>query len=112
MIIGVGKGDFTNVFFFCLKYVLHMMRYRSDGKESFQGKRVAISGSGNVAQYAALKVIELGGVVLSLSDSRGAIVTEREEGISREVIALVKELRLVCLPEIPYQIQQNTLISL
>lgn len=44
------------------------------GRGSFAGKRVAISGSGNVAQYAALKIIELGGSVVSLSDSKGALV--------------------------------------
>lgn len=44
------------------------------GKGSFAGKRVAISGSGNVAQYAALKCIELGATVVSLSDSKGALV--------------------------------------
>lgn len=38
--------------------------------------RVAISGSGNVAQYAALKVIELGAKVASLSDSRGSFVSQ------------------------------------
>ncbi|KAJ6108022.1 hypothetical protein N7523_009345 [Penicillium sp. IBT 18751x] len=61
-------------------YVDHMIKYASGGKESFAGKRVAISGSGNVAQYAALKVIELGGSVVSLSDSQGALVLNGEEG--------------------------------
>ena len=42
--------------------------------DSFKGKRVAISGSGNVAQYAALKAIELGATIVSLSDSKGAII--------------------------------------
>ena len=49
-----------------------MIEYASGGKESFKGKRVAISGSGNVAQYAALKAIELGATIVSLSDSKGA----------------------------------------
>lgn len=61
-------------------YVEHMIKYATQGKESFAGKRVAISGSGNVAQYAALKVIELGGSVVSLSDSQGALVLKGEEG--------------------------------
>ncbi|KAM9888836.1 hypothetical protein OXX69_012984, partial [Metschnikowia pulcherrima] len=43
-----------------------------------------ISGSGNVAQYAALKVIELGGKVVSLSDSKGAIIVQ--DGITPEQI--------------------------
>lgn len=49
---------------------------------SFKGKRVVISGSGNVAQYAAEKAIELGATVLTLSDSGGYIVDE--EGITAE----------------------------
>ncbi|ODA84048.1 hypothetical protein RJ55_02566 [Drechmeria coniospora] len=53
-------------------YVEHMLQHA--GRGGFSGKRVAISGSGNVAQYAALKVIELGATVVSLSDSRGALV--------------------------------------
>ncbi|KAJ5665701.1 uncharacterized protein N7477_008149 [Penicillium maclennaniae] len=61
-------------------YVEHMIKYASGGKESFAGKRVAVSGSGNVAQYAALKVIELGGSVVSLSDSQGALILNGEEG--------------------------------
>lgn len=61
-------------------YVDHMIKHATGGKESFAGKRVAISGSGNVAQYAALKVIELGGSVISLSDSKGALVLKGEEG--------------------------------
>ncbi len=52
-----------------------MIKYASGGKDSFQGKKVTISGSGNVAQYAALKVIELGGTVVSLSDSKGSIIS-------------------------------------
>ncbi len=48
----------------------------------FKGKRVLISGSGNVAQFAAQKVNELGGTVISLSDSNGTIIDEN--GISGE----------------------------
>lgn len=55
-------------------YVEQMIAYATNGKESFKGKTVAISGSGNVAQYAALKVIELGGTVVSLSDSKGTFI--------------------------------------
>lgn len=60
----------------CVYYVEKMIEKATGGKESFQGKRVAISGSGNVAQYAALKVIELGGTVVSLSDSKGCIISQ------------------------------------
>lgn len=41
--------------------------------QSFDGKRVTISGSGNVAQFAAQKVMELGGLVISVSDSEGTL---------------------------------------
>lgn len=71
-----------------------MIQYASGGKESFAGKRVAISGSGNVAQYAALKVIELGGTVISLSDSKGAIVATGEKGFSPEHIDTIADLKL------------------
>ena len=51
-------------------------------EDSFDGKKVVISGSGNVAQYAAEKAIELGATVLTLSDSGGYILDE--EGIDTE----------------------------
>ncbi|MGA0435530.1 MAG: Glu/Leu/Phe/Val dehydrogenase dimerization domain-containing protein, partial [Flavobacteriales bacterium] len=41
--------------------------------ENFEGKRVAISGSGNVAQYAAQKVMQMGGKVVTMSDSSGYV---------------------------------------
>ncbi len=59
--------------------------------ESLEGRRVAISGSGNVAQYATEKVLELGGKVITLSDSGGTIVDE--EGIDREKFEWVLELK-------------------
>ena len=62
-----------------------MINYASGGKESFSGKRVAISGSGNVAQYAALKVIELGGTVVSLSDSKGSLLVESGITLSKSI---------------------------
>jgi glutamate dehydrogenase (NADP+) len=69
-----------------------MIKYASGGKESFSGKKVAISGSGNVAQYAALKVIELGGTVVSLSDSKGAFIAT--EGITAKLIEEIAALKL------------------
>ncbi|KAJ6179274.1 glutamate dehydrogenase gdhA-Penicillium chrysogenum [Penicillium mononematosum] len=76
-------------------YVEHMIQHASGGKESFAGKRVAISGSGNVAQYAALKVIELGGSVISLSDSQGALVLKGEEGsFTAEEINTIAEIKV------------------
>ncbi|MDH3402983.1 MAG: NADP-specific glutamate dehydrogenase [Acidobacteriota bacterium] len=59
--------------------------------ENFAGKRVLVSGSGNVAQYATEKVLELGGKVLTLSDSGGTIVDE--EGIDREKFEWVLNLK-------------------
>lgn len=74
-------------------YYLEEMIKAASG-EDFKGKKTLISGAGNVAQYAALKVIELGGVVLSLSDSKGALVSEGEQGLSAEYIDKVAELKL------------------
>ena len=59
--------------------------------ESFKGKTVVISGSGNVAQYAAEKAIEFGGKVVSFSDSSGYIYDE--EGINKEKLAFVMEIK-------------------
>ncbi|KAI4126899.1 MAG: hypothetical protein LQ347_004804 [Umbilicaria vellea] len=75
-------------------YVQHMIQYASGGKESFKGKRVAISGSGNVAQYAALKAIELGATVISLSDSKGALIATDEKGITPDEISLIAKLKV------------------
>jgi glutamate dehydrogenase (NADP+) len=71
-----------------------MINYASGGKESFQGKRVAISGSGNVAQYAALKAIELGATVISLSDSKGALIAEEGGKITPELISTIQDLKV------------------
>ncbi|MGB2475682.1 MAG: NADP-specific glutamate dehydrogenase [Flavobacteriaceae bacterium] len=60
---------------------------------SLEGKNVVISGSGNVAQYAAEKVIQLGGKVLTLSDSSGFIYDK--DGIDAEKLAHVMELKNV-----------------
>ena len=53
--------------------------------ESFNGKTVVVSGSGNVAQYAAEKAMQLGGKVVTFSDSAGYIYDE--EGINEEKLA-------------------------
>jgi glutamate dehydrogenase (NADP+) len=54
-------------------------------KEGFEGKRVSISGSGNVAQYAAEKAMEIGAKVITLSDSGGTMVCE--SGLTRQQLA-------------------------
>ena len=60
-------------------------------EDSFKGKTVVISGSGNVAQYAAKKSIELGDKVVTLSDSAGYIYDE--DGIDAEKLAFVMNLK-------------------
>ena len=71
-----------------------MIQYASGGKETFKGKKVAISGSGNVAQYAALKAIELGATIISLSDSKGTVVATSAEGISPDDVAYIADLKV------------------
>lgn len=68
------------------------------GAGGWSGKRVAISGSGNVAQYAALKCIELGATVVSLSDSKGCIVAEGDHYVTPEDIDAIAELKVKRLP--------------
>ncbi|HEY6141994.1 MAG TPA: NADP-specific glutamate dehydrogenase [Flavobacterium sp.] len=60
-------------------------------RDSLAGKTVTISGSGNVAQYAAEKVIELGGKVVTLSDSDGYIYDA--DGIDAEKLAHVMKIK-------------------
>ena len=63
---------------------------RANGK-SFDGARVVISGSGNVAIYAAQKAMELGATVVAMSDSNGYITDEN--GIDLDLIKEIKENR-------------------
>ena len=71
-------------------FAKNMLATRGD---SFEGKTVAISGSGNVAQYAAEKTIEFGGKVVTLSDSGGYIYDS--EGLNEEKLAFVMNLKNV-----------------
>ncbi|WP_283124040.1 NADP-specific glutamate dehydrogenase [Angelakisella massiliensis] len=59
-------------------------------KESFAGKKVVISGSGNVAIYAAEKATQLGAVVIALSDSNGYIYDPA--GVKLDVVKQIKEV--------------------
>ena len=61
--------------------------------ESFDGKTVVVSGSGNVAQYATEKATQLGGKVVTMSDSSGYIYDEA--GIDAEKLAYVMEIKNV-----------------
>ena len=62
-------------------------------KDSLKGRTVAVSGSGNVAQYTVEKVTQLGGKVVTLSDSSGMI--HDPEGIDGKKLAFVMELKNV-----------------
>ncbi len=59
--------------------------------QTLEGKTCLVSGSGNVAQYTTEKVLDLGGKVITLSDSSGYIYDE--EGIDREKLAFVQQLK-------------------
>ena len=63
---------------------------KANGK-SFEGKKVVISGSGNVAIYANQKATQLGGKVIAMSDSNGYIVDEN--GIDYKIIQEIKEVK-------------------
>ena len=65
--------------------------------ESFDGKRVLVSGSGNVAIYAVEKVAQLGGTVVAVSDSDGVVLDEK--GIDLDLLKEVKEVRRERLTE-------------
>ena len=61
--------------------------------DSFKNKKVVISGSGNVAQYAAEKAISLGATVITMSDSSGFIYDS--EGINEEKLSFIMDLKNV-----------------
>lgn len=68
--------------------IYFLLEMLTEVNESLEGKRVMISGSGNVAYYAAKKAMELGGVVVSLSDSDGSIYAEN--GIDLDMVKQIK----------------------
>ena len=72
----------------CVYFCENMLNRAGDGME---GKSVAISGSGNVAIYAAQKSITLGARVMTLSDSSGFI--HIEGGLDRDVLEFIRELK-------------------
>ena len=74
----------------CVYFAHEMLKTRGD---SLEGKTVAISGSGNVAQFAVEKVLDLGGKVVTLSDSSGSIYDA--SGINSEKLAYVMEVKNV-----------------
>ena len=74
----------------CVYFAEEMLKTK---KDSFDGKTVVISGSGNVAQYAAEKVNELGGKVISMSDSSGSVYDK--DGINKEKLEFIMHLKNV-----------------
>jgi glutamate dehydrogenase/leucine dehydrogenase len=74
----------------CTYFAEEMLKTRG---MDFKGKTVVISGSGNVAQYATEKVTQLGGKVVTLSDSNGYIYDPN--GIDADKLAYVMELKNV-----------------
>ena len=74
----------------CVFFAEEMLKTRG---ETFMGKTCTVSGSGNVAQYTVEKINQLGGKVVSLSDSAGTI--HDKDGINAEKLAFVMELKNV-----------------
>ena len=74
----------------CVYFAEEMLNHKGD---SMKGKTVAISGSGNVAQFAAQKCLQLGAKVVTMSDSQGSI--HDPEGIDEEKLAYIMNLKNV-----------------
>uniref|UniRef100_UPI00404A432D NADP-specific glutamate dehydrogenase n=2 Tax=Gelidibacter sp. TaxID=2018083 RepID=UPI00404A432D len=74
----------------CVYFAKNMLATKGD---SFKGKTVAISGSGNVAQYACEKATQLGAKVVTLSDSSGYVYDK--DGIDADKLAFIMELKNV-----------------
>ena len=72
----------------CVYFAEEMLKKAGDG---FDGKSVAVSGSGNVAQYATEKATELGAKVITISDSSGSVYDK--DGITPEKLAWVMDLK-------------------
>ncbi len=72
----------------CVYFMQEMLKTRND---SIEGKKCLISGSGNVAQYTAEKILQLGGSVHTLSDSSGTVYDK--EGLTEEKLEWVKDLK-------------------
>ena len=91
---GYGLCYFTEEMLNCMK------------KESFKGKTVVISGSGNVAIYATQKATELGGKVVAMSDSNGYIYDPN--GINLDVVKQIKEVERGRIKEYVNRVQGAT----
>jgi len=74
----------------CVYFCQHMLRHAGD---DLQGKKVVVSGSGNVAIYAIKKATELGAQVVAASDSSGFV--HDPDGINEEKLAFLQDLKEV-----------------
>lgn len=70
--------------YFAQEMLLHSGR-------SFEGLRVAVSGSGNVAQFAIEKLLELGAIVVTVSDSSGVVIAD--DGLNPEHLAVLMDVK-------------------
>ncbi len=91
---GYGTCYFTEEMLKCMK------------NDSFKGKTVVISGSGNVAIYATEKSYELGGKVVALSDSQGYIYDPN--GINLDVVKQIKEVERARISEYANRVEGST----
>lgn len=88
----VGKGGLkgrTEATGFGLCYFVEEML--NDHNDSFKGKRVIVSGSGNVGSHALKKAIELGATVIGTSDYTGYVIDEN--GIDYDIVAKIRDQR-------------------
>ncbi len=85
----------------CVYFAAEML---AANKDSLEGKACLVSGSGNVAQFTTEKILELGGKVVTLSDSSGYIYDE--EGIDREKLEFVMQLKNVKRGRISEYVQE------
>ncbi|MGF7123608.1 glutamate dehydrogenase (NADP+) [Rhodococcus sp. AG1013] len=77
--------------------------------ESLEGKKVVVSGSGNVAIYAIEKVHQLGGTVVACSDSAGYVVDPK--GIDLELLKEIKEIKRARISEYADQVPHATYVE-
>jgi len=84
----LGRKEATG--YGCVYFLNHMLEHSGEG---IAGKTIAVSGSGNVALYAIEKATQLGGKVVTASDSGGFI--HDPDGIDAEKLAFLKELKEV-----------------
>lgn len=85
----------------CVYFAAEMLATKED---SLSGKRCLVSGSGNVAQFTIEKLIELGGKVVTLSDSSGYIFDE--QGVDLEKLSFVKDLKNIRRGRIQEYVEQ------